>query len=137
MKALTRIAVSFLFALGAVACGNSTATAPTTVATSPASDTFASLVAPGGSTSRTFSMSTAGIVKVTLATLGNGAVSVGLGVGLPATGSPCSLAQSVVTSPGASPQIVTSADAGTYCVEVFDTGRLSENTPFSLTIEHP
>ena len=32
---------------------------------------------------------------------------------------------------------VTSADAGTYCAQVFDPGSLSADTQFSLVIEYP
>ena len=30
-----------------------------------------------------------------------------------------------------------SADAGSYCVQLFDNGTLREDTAFSVTIEHP
>ena len=56
---------------------------------------------------------------------------------MPASGAPCSLAQSIVTGPATSPQLVTSADAGTYCIQVYDAGMLTEDTAFSLTVEHP
>jgi hypothetical protein len=82
-------------------------------------------------------MSTAGTIRLTLTTLGNGTVRAGIGVGVAATGAPCSLAQSTVTGPGSEPQVVTSADAGSYCVQVYDPGSLSEDTAFSLTVEHP
>jgi hypothetical protein len=99
--------------------------------------TFASQLAVRGSTTRSFTMSAAGTVKLTLSTLGNGSAVAGIGIGVGATGAPCSLAQSVVTGPGSEPQVVASADAGTYCVEVYDTGTLLEDTPFSLAVEHP
>ena len=99
--------------------------------------TFASQLAVRGSTSRSFSMTTAGTVNVTMATLGTGTVTVGMGIGVPATGAPCSLAQSVVTGPGTSPQITVTADAGTYCVQVWDPGTLVEDTQFAVTVEHP
>jgi len=99
--------------------------------------TFASEVAVRGSASRAFTLTTGGTVKVTLTTFGNGSLAAGVGIGVPASGAPCSLAESVITTPGDAPQIVTSADAGTYCAQVFDAGSLAEDTPFSLVIEHP
>ena len=127
-----------LLALSSAACSKSdTTTSPSTTSTSPTTLTFASQVSVKGGTSRTFIMTTAGTVKVTLVTLGNGTVKAGLGVGLPATAAPCSLAQSVVTGPASSPQIVTTADVGTYCVQVFDSGTLTADTEFSVTVEHP
>ena len=141
MRAITSLAASLLLVFGAVACSKNTVTSPstttTTTATSPSTMTFASQLALRGSTSRTFTMASAGAVKVTLLTLGNGTVKAGLGIGVPTTGAPCSLAQSVVTVSGSAPQITTTADAGTYCVQLFDTGGLTEDTPFSLTVEHP
>ena len=138
MKTFIPIAVALLLSVGNAACSNnSTTTSPSTTTTSPTTMTFASQVSVNGGTSRTFTMTTAGAVKVTLVTLGNGTVVAGLGIGLPATSAPCSLAQSVVTGPSSSPQITTTADAGTYCVQVFDSGKLTADTEFSVTVEHP
>ena len=76
-------------------------------------------------------------MKVALTSFGGGTQTAGLGVGVRAIASPCSLAQSVITLPSSSPQIVTTADAGTYCVQVWDTGNLTADTTFTITIEHP
>ena len=129
--------IAFVAALAAACSNSGTTTSPSTTSTSPVTLTFASEVAVRGTASRAFTMTTGGTVKVTLTTFGNGTIPAGVGVGVPASGAPCSVAQSVITSPGDSPQIVTSADAGTYCAEVFDTGLLIQDTPFSLVIEHP
>jgi len=118
-------------------CSTGTTTSPTTTVTAPTTDTFASLLVRGGSTSRAFTTSTAGTVRVTLTAFGNGGVQAGVAVGVPAGSGPCSPAVSVVTAPGGSPQITTSADAGSYCVQVFDPGTLAADTPFTITIEHP
>jgi hypothetical protein len=136
MKTFIAFAGALLLAVAGVACSDkSSTTSPTT--TSPTTMTFASQVSVNGGTSRTFTTTTAGTVKVTMATLGNGTVVAGLGIGLPATGAPCSLAQSVVTGPSSSPQITITADAGTYCVQVFDAGKLTADTEFSVTVEYP
>jgi len=134
-----RIAFVALAAAMSAACGSSssTTTSPSATSTSPVTDTFASEVAVRGSASRAFTMTTAGTVKVTLTTFGNGTIPAGVGIGVPGSGAPCSLEQSVVTPPGDTPQIVTSADAGTYCAQVYDTGSLIQDTSFSLVIEHP
>ena len=66
-----------------------------------------------------------------------GGARVGLGIGVPATSSPCSLTQSVTAQPGVSPHIEVTADAGSYCVQLFDVGGLADETPFSVTVEHP
>jgi hypothetical protein len=139
MRATTSLALSLLLAVAVAGCNNTTTTTSpsTTTSTSPTTSTFTSQLAVRGSSTRAFSMSSAGTVKVTLATLGNGSQTAGLGIGVSATGAPCSLAQSVITGPGDSPQIVTTADAGAYCVQLFDAGSLTQDTLFSITIEHP
>lgn len=139
MPRITACIAALVIALGASACSNdssATTTSPTTTTPTAATDTFVSTVAVRGSAARTFTTSASGTVKVTLATLGNGSATVGLGIGVPATAAPCSLAQSVVTGPGSAPQIATSADAGVYCVQLFDAGQLTEDTAFTLTVEH-
>ena len=128
-----------VLALAAAGCGTdptSITTSPTTTTPTATVDTFVSSIAVRGSAARTFTTSSSGTVKVTLSTLGSGNSTVGLGIGVPATSAPCSLAQSIVTGPGSAPQIVTSADAGVYCIQLFDTGRLTEDTAFTLSIEH-
>jgi hypothetical protein len=132
-----RSAILLLVAGGAAACSDGTTTAPSTTTSSPVSAVFASHLAPGGSTSRAFAVAAAGTVTVTLTAFGLGTDAVGLGVGIPATGAPCSLTQSVTTAAGTAPQIVVGADAGSYCVQLFDIGSIAAETPFSVTIEHP
>jgi hypothetical protein len=139
MKTLTCAIGAVLLALVCGGCSkdDSTTTSPSTTSTSPTTVTFASQLAVKGSTSRSFTMTTAGAIRVTLVSLGNGSLSAGVGVGVQATSAPCSLAVSVVTAPGSSPQIVTNADPGTYCVQLFDVGRLTQDVEFSVTVEHP
>jgi len=137
MKTFIGIAGALCLAVAAAACSKDTTTSASSTTTSPTTMTFASQVSVKGGTARAFTMTTAGTVRVTLATLGNGTVVAGLGLGIPATAAPCSLAYSVVTGPSSTPQIVTTADAGTYCVQVYDNGTLASDTEFSVTIEHP
>jgi hypothetical protein len=71
-------------------------------------------------------------------TLESAGSTVGLGVGLPrVTGGGCRLGVSVTTGGGSAPQITTQADAGQYCVQVFDLGTLTDLIPFTLKIDHP
>lgn len=128
--------IAALLACLAVGCGDTgSVTAPSTT-TSPVTTTFASALAYRGAASRAITTSTAGAVKVTLTSFGDGSTVVGLGVGIPAT-SACTLSRSIVTLPGSEPQLVVAADAGAYCVQLFDVGALTADTAFSLTIEYP
>jgi len=137
MRTISRAAALLVLA-ATVGCGNDTTTTTTSPSTTTAAtETFTSSVAVHGSTTRSFAMTTAGTVTVDLTTLGTGTVMAGLGVGVMTGAAPCSLAQSIVTGPGELPQLVISADPGTYCIQVYDAGMLTEDTPFSLTVEHP
>jgi len=123
-------------ALAVAACGNGTssATAPSTP-TKPSAENWSSVLAPGGASSRSFTVTTAGTIGVTLVSAG---ATVGLGVGLPrVTGGGCRLGVAVSTGGGSAPQISEPADAGQYCVQVFDLGTLTDPIPFTLKIDHP
>lgn len=138
MNAFTRLFAVLFVAVCAASCGDDTATTPTSSSTtSPTTITFTSHLSVNGSTTRAFTTSAAGTIRLTLSSLGNGSQVAGVGIGVPATSAPCSLAVSTVTGPGSNAQVVTSADAGTYCVQVYDTGRLTGDLEFSLKIEYP
>jgi hypothetical protein len=116
-------------------CGDDkTSTAPSNTSTTM-SESWSSAVAPGGQSSRSFTVNASGTINVTLTAAG---ATLGLGVGLPrATGGGCRLGVSVNTAAGSTPQISTAADAGQYCVQVYDLGTLTDPVGFSLKIDHP
>jgi hypothetical protein len=116
-------------------CGdNTTSTTPSNTST-PMSETWSSVVAPGGQSSRTFTVNSSGTINITLTAAG---ATLGLGIGLPRiTGGGCRLGVSVNTSAGATPQLTTAADAGQYCVQVYDLGTLTDPVGFALKIDHP
>ena len=117
------------------ACGGGkTPTAPSSPS-STMSENWSSVVAPKGTSSRSFTVTKAGTITVT--PTGAGA-TLGLGIGLPrVTGGGCRLGVAVNASPGSSPQISTAADAGQYCVQVYDLGTLTDPVGFALKIDHP
>ena len=117
------------------ACGTSYFDLPTApTATPPDPAIFTSQLVRGGSASHQFMRSTAGNIQVTLTDL-NPAVVVGLGVGIPRPdGNGCNLTRSVDTTAGSSPQITITADAGTYCVKIYDIGQIAERATFSIRI---
>lgn len=135
---------AILAALGsaalATACGkdNQTTTTPTPTPTGPTTATFASRLTPGGAVSRSFAATTAGTISVTLTNAGGPSTRVGLGLGIPTTGiAKCGLSRSIVTTPGATPQITANVDAGQYCVTIYDIGTISNPIDFSLTLVYP
>jgi len=122
-------------ALVAAGCGGgNTPTTPSN--TSSRSETWSSTVAPGGQSSRSFTVDASGTINVTLTAAG--APTLGLGVGLPrTTGGGCRLGVTVNASAGTTPQISTNADAGQYCVEVYDLGTITDPVGFAVKIDHP
>src|SRR5205823_8804666 len=63
-------------------------------------------------------------VSVTLTNV-SAAVTVGLGVGIPnANGAGCNVNTTVDATPSSTAQITANIDVGTYCVIVYDTGKL-------------
>ena len=118
------------------ACGDDNTSTTTPSPTSTAmSETWSGVVAPGGQSSHSFTVNSSGTIAVTLT---SSAATLGLGVGLPrVTGGGCRLGVAVNASAGSSPQISTAADAGQYCVQVYDLGTLQDPVGFSLKIDHP
>jgi hypothetical protein len=117
------------------ACGSdNTPTTPTNTSMTR-TENWSSVLAPGGASTRSFTVNSAGTIAVTLTVVGT---TVGLGVGLPRTsGGGCRLGVAVNAVPGTTPQISTQADAGQYCVQVYDLGTLTDPTGFVLKIDHP
>ena len=125
-----------LVAAGAVCgCGGSNTPTTPTAPSGPTSETWSSVLAPGGTSSRSFTLDKSGTIAITLTGAG---ATVGLGVGLPRTsGGGCRLGVAVNAAPATTPQLSTPADAGQYCVQVFDLGTLKDPIPFALKIDHP
>ena len=120
-------AVAFAFA--ALGC-NALYTAPTTAV--PTHSQFSTaLVAPGGSTVSTFTLSATMTVGITLVSVVSNATGQALSptmqllLGTPTSATTCSPVSSKVVTPALASQIQASLNAGAYCVEVLDTG-LSE-----------
>jgi hypothetical protein len=129
-------AIACTFAAMLVAgCGSdSTPTTPSNPS-GPTTENWSSTVAPGGQSSRSFTVNAVGTINITLTAAGD---TLGLGVGVPrVSGGGCRLAVSVNTGAGTSPQITTSADAGQYCVQVYDLGTLRDPVGFGVKIDHP
>ena len=114
-------------------CGSDTPTTPST-SSGPMTENWSSVIAPGGASARTFTLNSAGTIVVTL----TAGPTVGLGIGLPRTnGGGCRLGVAVNASPATTPQISSQADAGQYCVQVYDLGTLTDPSGFALKLEHP
>jgi len=124
--------------LALAGCDEDPPTTPTPDPTT-ATVTFISNLAQGGSSTRSFEVTRAGNVSVTLLSVGGSAtLKVGLGLGIPlADGSGCVLSRSVEAVAGTTAQLELAVDVGKYCVQIYDPGTLSAVVAFSLTVIYP
>ena len=100
-------------------------------------EVFSTNLSVKGTSTHAFSVAQAGTISVTLTTLAASA-QVGLGLGIPrADGPGCLLFTSLTTGAGAAAQITTAAEAGIYCVAVYDVGNLTAGTNFAASIAYP
>ncbi len=142
MKTATNVLVLLLL-LGALsaACGGDSGTTPSTP-TGPTTEVFTGTLAPQGASFYSFTLTTAGQVSITLASLVPTAPGpaintvMGLGVGTP-DGTDCAITNSVTTPPGLSAQLVNSLTVATYCARIYDLGGLTTTVNFAVRIVHP
>ena len=116
----------------------STPTAPTTPTSAATTETFSGTVNPGGSDAHNFNVAqTGGQVTVTLTAAGPPAtIFMGVGVGTP-SGSTCTLiAQSPPSQAGSAAVLSGTAQAGAYCVTVFDIGNQTGPITYTVTVSH-
>ncbi len=136
-KSLALVLV-LLSSLGAVGCDEDT---PPTTPTSRTTDsvTWSTNLANGGATSRSFKTTRNGTVSITLQNFaGSTSLRAGLGVGIPlGDGTGCVLSRSVETTAGSTAQLELSVDAGSYCVQVYDPGTLTQPVGFTILLVYP
>lgn len=143
---LTRFlaALTCAAALAAAACSkdSSTTTSPTTTTATSSAELFSGTLSPKGSTFYSFSVTNAGTVSVTLASLASSRIGAALpsrltvGLGVP-SGFGCVTSSSVDTTPGLTAQLTASgAKDNIYCVNLSDPGTLSGDALFVIRIVH-
>jgi hypothetical protein len=130
-------------AIGAITCGcskSSTPTSPTTTVTAPAPILFAGTLQPRTSRFYSYTLTSAGTVTALLASLEkNGAPagnSLELGIGVPA-GTGCAVTAVAYTSATLQPQLREDYSTGTYCVRISDVDGLPQAMSFTIRVIHP
>lgn len=133
------VALTVALAVAAAGCED-TPTNPTPT-DQTATLLFLSQIMQGGSTTRSFTTTKSGEVKVTFASLSpESGVSVRIGLGaFDSNSNTCTLSSSVTIIAGnADPVITSTLGAGTHCVQVADTtGALSKTNDFTITVVYP
>jgi hypothetical protein len=104
----------------------------------PGSATFASQVAPGGGTTRTFFASRPGNAELMVESVSPDAALLGLGIGLPRVdGTGCVPTRIVDISSSVRPTLTVPVDIGQFCAQVIDRGGFASPASFSVRIIHP
>lgn len=139
MTGAGRVASAWLLAgvVSLAGCGSDTPTTPTNPEPLTTTESFSSTVQRNGSTTRSFSTSAQGVITVRLTSLSVDSISMGLGLGLSdaATGR-CLPTYTVTTSLYTGRAISVNADAGSYCIIVYDIGELGNLTSFTVSVTH-
>lgn len=111
-----------------------TPTSPTTLS---GEFTFATTVGVGGTASRAFATTGTGRITASLMSA-SPSVVLGVGIGIPrATGTNCDVTRAIETIGGDGRELTIAAEAGTYCVKVFDLGQITDLAAFSVRVTHP
>lgn len=131
-----------LVGLATGACGGSSTTSPSTTTATASTELFTGNLSPAGTAFYSFTVTTAGSVAVTLASLSSSTigpavpVTLKVGVGVP-SGFGCATASDVDTSPRLTAQLtVSGAKDNIYCVNLSDSGALSGDALFVIRIVH-
>jgi len=137
------VALAIVAALAGAACNldslNPFSSSKSTSSTSstPVTETFTGSLALKGSNFYTFTVTKTGAVSVTLSGLSPTSVPVEVGFGTPNGTTSCTLISANPTAlAGSTPQITTTGNAGTYCVDISDVGNLTSASTFIISIVH-
>lgn len=98
---------------------------------------FSSELLPGASASRSFDVTVAGQIAITLTSTTPRGITVGLGVGIPRADGSCALSAGVEAVAGTTAQFTILADSGAYCAKVYDPGTLAAPLSFTISISRP
>src|SRR5688500_111831 len=122
-----------------LAAGDGTTTTSPTSTAGSGQETSVGQFAVGGSASRTILASGAGEIALTLSAAGPPSdIALWLGIGIPAANNVgCHQTRTVLVSAAATPHLVATVDAGTYCVRVADAGTMTGTVAFTVLISHP
>jgi hypothetical protein len=131
--------IACALAVCTLGCGDDNPTAPTNLPGLPVTELFIGSLPIGGSSFYSIGFGESNQVRVTLVGLSSasgvllpGTVTLRLGIPSGTGCAPQTSAQNV--APGFAPQLVSQLNAGTYCVDVVDTGGLTQTTNFLVRI---
>jgi hypothetical protein len=127
--------------LAAAGCSDETPTSAssttTTTFTTPVTVTFPGVVGPGGSVSRSFSPQLPGRARAAVGDI-TPSTRLSIALGVPrADGTGCLAAVSSTSGNGATAEVATDVDLGTFCVIVWAPAVTAETVRFTVSLTHP
>jgi hypothetical protein len=132
-----RLGIIVCIAIALAGCADTFITSPTPTAATTDPNTFTNQVLPGGSASRELLLTAAGQISATLTSTTPAGMVLGVGIGIPRANNQCALSSAITTAAGVSARIAMAADAGLYCVKVYDSGTLTAPLDFTVSITRP
>lgn len=108
---------------------------PRLLETPDKNEQFDTLLAVGGTSSRTVLATKPGNVQIRLQSIANGVSRIGIGFGVPRTDGTCAYTRSMEAAPGDSFSI--GVVAGQYCLRAYDVGTLTSPTRFNIELSFP
>jgi hypothetical protein len=129
--------VPALFALTSAACGDNLTTTPTDTTSATVTETFSGAINPNGGATHSFAITRSGSVTATLSTLSpDNTVTIGLSLGT-WNGESCQVVIARDTTVLGNSIVGTASAAGSFCIRVYDVGKLTEETSYDVQVVHP
>jgi hypothetical protein len=127
-----------LFALTSTACGdNLTTTIPTDTTTTTTTETFSGAINPNGGATHSFATTRSGTITVTLTALApDNTVTVGLSLGT-WNGESCQTVIARDSTAVGNSITGTGSASGSFCIRVYDVGKLTASTSYDVQVVHP
>jgi len=123
-------------ALSMSACDNNSPTPPSAVPPSSVTDTFSGTLTVNGASSFPFSVSSQGAVYLTLTSVADSSVVVGMSLG---TWSVTGICSAVLSNDAAVQGVSITGSAtniGTLCARVYDVGKVVSPLDYQITVVH-
>jgi hypothetical protein len=128
---------SLFVVLSATACGDETPTTPTPPEPVMVTDTFSGTINRNGAATHRFAAASAGDLTATLTSLSPDAdLVVGFGVGA-WNGTVCNILLARDEAVQATVIYGNVNASGELCIRIFDVGRITDTTDYTLTVVHP
>jgi hypothetical protein len=126
-----------LFALTSAACGDNLTTTTPTDTTTTVTETFSGAINPNGGATHSFAIARSGSVTATLTTLSpDNTVTIGLSLGT-WNGESCQTVIARDSTVVGNSIVGTGSASGSFCIRVYDVGKLTASTSYDVQVVHP